>query len=207
MGNTNSPFGLRLVGKLGGSSGTISVRRYSISAAEATATFIGDPVSLDVETSVEASGLASPQTNTVDGARYVKRAAGSDATQIAGVIIGFAFDPTNLSTKYRTASTAIDVFVCDDPLALFEVQSDSTGLSVNNMNMNALMTMTAGSTTTGVSKAVLTAPASTYTYPYKIMDYVRAPDNVITTAASPYVRVIVKINYHAYGTGPGTVGV
>jgi hypothetical protein len=206
MSNTDKPFGLRFVKKLGGSPATVSVRRYRIAAAEANATFLGDPVTLDVETSVESSGLASSQLNQMDGTRYVKRAAGSDTTVIAGVIIGFAFDPTSLTNNYRAASTDRDVFVCDDPLALFEVQSDSTGITANQVNMNALMTMTTGSTTTGVSAAVLTGPAAASgAYPYKIMGFTIAPDNDITSAA--YVRVLVKINNHAYGSGTGSVGV
>jgi hypothetical protein len=207
VGNSNKPFGLRLVGRLGGAGGTLSIRRYRLAAAEGTATFLGDPVSLDVESSVESSGLATAGKNQVDGTKYVKRAAGSDATMILGVIVGFAYDPTDLTSNYRKASVDRDVFVCDDPQALYEVQTDSTGFSVNNINMNCLMTMTAGDTTTGVSKAVATGAATTYTYPYKVIGYSLDPNNVITTAASPYVKVLVKINYHAYGNGPGTVGV
>jgi hypothetical protein len=206
MSNSNKPFGLRFVKKLGGSPATVSVRRYRIAAAEGTATFLGDPVQLDVETSVESSGLASPQLNQMDGTRYVKRAAGTDATVICGVIVAFAFDPADLTSNYRKASVDRDVYVCDDPLALFEVQSDVTGISANQVNMNCLMTMTAGDTTTGVSKAVATGPAAgNATYPYKIMGFIISPDNDITSAG--YVNILVKINNHAYGSGTGTVGV
>lgn len=196
MANTNKPFGLRLIGTLGASSANLAIKRFRIPAAEATATFIGDLVTLDVETSVESSGLATANLNQVDGTSYVKRGSGADNAVNVGVVVGFAFDPTNLNSNYRLASTDRDVFVCVDPLAIYEVQADVTGITANQVNMNAVITMTAGSTVTGVSKAVISAPAADASLPIMILGFVRDPSNDITSA--PYVRVTCKINNHSY---------
>ena len=199
MANTNKPYGLRLVGTIGGGAPSLAIKRFRIPAADSTATFIGDLVTLDVETSVESSGLATPGYNQVDGTAYVKRGDGADNGKNVGVIVGFAFDPTNLQSPYRLASTDRDCFVCVDPNALYEAQSDSTGVTANQINMNALVTMTAGDTTTGVSKAVIASPAADASYPVLLQGFVRDPSNDIASAG--YVRVFCKINNHQYANG------
>jgi hypothetical protein len=196
MANTNKPFGLRLVGKLGGDIGTVHIRRFTLPAAEGTATFLGDTVIMDVETSVESAGVASPNLNQVDGTPYAKINSGADNAVLTGVIVGFAFDPTDLTNNYRKATTRRDVFVCDDPLAIFVVQTDGSGCTANNVNMNCTVATVAGDTTTGVSKSVAGGFAADASLPFLCLGFVRDPSNDITSAA--YVRVLVKINNHSY---------
>jgi hypothetical protein len=205
MSNSNKPFGLRLVGMLTGGSGNVHIGRYRVS--DSNALYMGDPV----ERVTSSSQLASPVLNQVDGLEFVKRAAGADNQNLLGVVVGFAFDPTNLAMNYLTAAQATayqnDVFVCDDPNALFEIQSDVTGIAYTDLGKNCLMTVTAGSTTTGISKCVATGPAADASYPLLIVGFSRDPKNDITSAA--YTKVIVKINNHqlVVGAGYGALGV
>lgn len=205
MSNTNNPFGLRLIKMLTGDSGNVSIRRYRVS--DSNALYLGDPV----ERVTSSSQLASPLLNQVDGTEFVKRAAGADNQMILGVVIGFVFDPANLAANYITAAAATayqnDVLVCDDPNAIFEIQSDVTGIAYTDLGKNCLMTVTAGSTTTGVSKCVATGAAADASYPLLIMGFSKDPKNDITSA--PYVKIVVKINNHQLniGAGYGALGV
>lgn len=203
MGNTNRPFGLRFIGMLTGDAGNVHIGRYRLPAAETDAVFLGDPVAR----LTSSSDLATPNLNQVDGLEYVQRAAGTDANDIIGVVIGFAYDPTNLGSNYCPGTVERDVFVVDDPNALFEVQSDVTGMARTVLGMNCTLTMTAGSTVTGVSAVVATTATADASKPLLIVGFSRDPKNDITSAA--YVKIIVKINNHQLGwnTATGALGV
>jgi hypothetical protein len=192
MSNSNKPFGLRFIGLMSGEAENVSIKRYRV--YDSNAIYIGDPV----ERVTSSSGLATPGLNEVDGTMYCKRAAGADNQMLLGVVVGIAYDPTTLSKNYISATDAAaylsDVFVCDDPNALFEIQSDVTGVASTDMGKNCLMTVTAGSTTTGISKCVVTGPAADLSYPLLLMGFSKDPKNDISSAA--YVKVIVKINNH-----------
>ena len=192
MANSNKPFGLRFIGMLTGDAKNVHIGRYRVS--DSNALYLGDPV----ERVNSSSGLASGTLNQVDGVEYCKRAAGADNQMLLGVVVGFCFDPTNLGMNYITAAAATlyqnDVLVCDDPNALFEIQSDITGIAQTDLGKNALMTVTAGSTSTGVSKCVATGPAADLSYPLLITGFSRDPKNDITSAG--YVKIIVRFNNH-----------
>ena len=59
---------------------------------------------------------------------------------------------------------------------------------------------TSWSTSSPFSDMVLSSPAVTATLPIRLLGAVQRIDNEVTTAASPYVRVLCKFNYHEYGT-------
>lgn len=190
MSNQNKPFGLRFIGMLTGDAANVHISRYRVN--DSNAVYLGDPV----ERVTSGSSVASSNVNQVDGTPYCKRAAGADNQNILGVVIGFAFDPTNLGMRYITAAAAAlyqnDVFVIDDPNALYEIQSDVTGVAYTAVGQNFLMTVTAGDTTTGISKCVATGATADASYPLLIMGLSRDPKNDITSAA--YSKVIVRIN-------------
>jgi hypothetical protein len=190
MPNLNRPFGLRFHSMLTGDAANVSIRRYRISHdAEAHAVFVGDPVAIITAGS---GGPADQNLNQMSGMRYVERAGGADANPCVGVVVGFAYDPTNLSSIYYPAASTADrdVFVCDDPNAL------------------CVMTMTAGSTVTGISQVVASGPVTvSATFPLKIMGFVQSPTNDLSSGEEHYVRLIVKINNHQYNSGTGTAGV
>jgi hypothetical protein len=208
MPNLNRPFGLRFHSMLTGDAANVSIRRYRISHdLEAHAIFVGDPVAI---IQAGSGGPADQNLNQMSGMKYVERAAGTDANPIVGVVVGFAYDPTNLSSVYYPAASTADrdVFVCDDPNALFEIQSDVTGITAAQANMNCVMTMTAGSTVTGISQVVATGPVTaSATMPLKIMGFVQTPTNDLSSGEEHYVRIVVKINNHQYNSGTGTAGV
>jgi hypothetical protein len=205
LSNQNKPFGLRFIGKLVGEADNVHISRYRV--YDSNALYMGDPV----ERVTSSAGLASPTLNQVDGVMYCKRAAGADNQMLLGVVVGFCFDPTNLARTYITAAEAalyqMDVLVCDDPDAIFEIQSDVTGIGQTDMGKNCLMTVTAGDTTTGISKCVATGPAADASYPLLLVGFSRDPKNDITSAA--YSKVLVKINNHQLrlGAGYGALGV
>lgn len=210
MSNSNKPFGLRFVGMLTGAPANVHIGRYRVS--DSNALYMGDPV----ERVTSSSQLASPLLNQVDGCEFVKRAGGADNQHLLGVVVGFCFDPTNLGMNYITAAAATayqnDVLVCDDPNALFEIQSDVTGIAYTDLGKNCTMTVTAGSTTTGISKCVACGTATSgvfadISFPLLIMGFSRDPKNDITSAA--YVKIIVRINNHQLvnNYGAGALGV
>ena len=206
MANTNRAFGMRLVGTMTGAESNLAIKRFRIPASDGTATFIGDPVKI----LTGGTGLAAANLNQVDGLPQVIRAAASGdlgSVALAGVIVGFAFDPTNLNNNYRLASTDRDCFVCVDPNAVYEIQGDVTGIAAANASQNTDITMTAGSTVTGQSAAVAKVGAlgTTATAPLRVIGFVHDASNDVTSA--PYCRVHVKINNHFYGAATGTAGV
>jgi hypothetical protein len=190
MANQNRPFGLRFIGMLTGDAANVHMTRYRVN--DSNAVYLGDPV----ERVTSGSSIANQNLNQVDGTAFCKRAAGADNQNILGVVVGFAFDPTNLNQKYITAAAAAlyqhDVFVIDDPNALFEIQSDVTGIAYTDNGKNALMTVTAGDTSTGVSKCVATGPTADASYPLLIVGLSRDQKNDITSAG--YSKVIVRLN-------------
>jgi hypothetical protein len=190
MANQNKPFGLRFIGMLTGDAANVHMTRYRVN--DSNAVYLGDPV----ERVTSGSSVVGPGVNQVDGTAFCKRAAGADNQNILGVVVGFAYDPTNLGQRYITAAAAAlyqnDVYVIDDPNALFEIQSDVTGIAYTDIGKNCLMTVTAGDTTTGVSKCVATGPTADASYPLLITGLSRDPKNDITSAG--YSKVIVRIN-------------
>src|SRR5690242_931456 len=144
MANTNAPFGLRPVRTIQGNPYNGQCRRYAVAAADATAIFIGDPVLID--------GTGS--TIGAESFQNVTKAATTDIVQ--GVVVGVQAE-TRDSLPYRAASTQRVLYVCDDPDMLYLVQEANSGtaFTVNDIGLNCSLTLTAGSTVTGVSGAVL----------------------------------------------------
>lgn len=142
MANPDAPFGLRLVGRMGG--GLLSIRQYYLSTGESNALFIGDAVTLGG--SADTSGACPTIAKVTAG----------DAQPILGVILGFLPDAT-YTTMYRAASTARYAMVCDDPNAIYHIRDDGAAtLSAASVGLNANLIMThSGSTTTGLSKMEL----------------------------------------------------
>jgi hypothetical protein len=114
----------------------------------------------------------------------------------------------NLTQTYIAAGTRTNtryVYVVDDPFVLFEAQFGSVGATAAQLSMNAAVTISAAdqtslSTSSPFSDMVLSGPAVTATLPIRLLGAVQRIDNEVTTAASPYIRVLCKFNYHEYGT-------
>lgn len=197
MANTDWVHGLRLVGKLGG--GVPSVRRYWADSADSTAMFIGDLVKISGTS--DATGQYASVAQCAAGDAAVGVLVGVD--QVDGVAIG----STNLNRRHRPASTAMFVMVCDDPLAIYEIQEDSDGgaLAATDIGLNADVIVAAGNATTGNSGMELDTSTknTTATLVLRILGLVPSPDNAIGANS----KVLVKINNHQMLGGTGTAGV
>jgi hypothetical protein len=121
------------------------VNVYYVPATDATALFKGDAVKS--AGSADATGKFPTVTQVVAG----------DA--VRGIVVGFGDNPYVMThpdapnRDYRPASTAMYVFVVDDPSVIFEVQEDSVGgaLAAVDVGSSADIVVAAGSTATGRS--------------------------------------------------------
>src|SRR5690348_4583232 len=111
MANVNQPFGLKPVRFKTGAPYNGACNPYSVVSGDGVALAIGDPV---VRTGEFSNGLP-----------VVARATAGATNQITGSVVGFEPNPTLLAYGYRPASTAMTVFVADDPDIEFEIQEDS----------------------------------------------------------------------------------
>lgn len=145
MANLDTPFGFKPVKHLNGSPWNGKVNTYYVPASDTTALFKGDAVKS--AGSADASGKYPTVT----------QAAAGDA--IRGVVVGFGDNPYVMThpdtpnTDYRPASTAMYVFVVDDPSVIFEIQEDSDGaaLAATDVGLSADIVVGTGSTSTGKS--------------------------------------------------------
>lgn len=188
MPNADRPFGLRPVRHRSGAPYNGAYNEYAIPAADGSATFVGDPVTLN-----SAGGVTGS-----DGVfrAYVDQAATGDV--ITGVVVGFAPDPTNLELKHRTASTLRTVYVADDPNLIFEIQevSGGTALAAADCGLNANFVVGSGSTVTGLSGVELNnaTEVPTNTLDLHIVGLVNKPDNEI----GEHAKWLVTINRHQF---------
>ena len=167
--------------------------------------------------------VMSLSSSDANGVRNVTKWGGATTTSALplGIIVGFATPPVGLSLQglplslekqwLAKSSGAQYVYVNDDPFVIFEAQFDSTGATQAQLSMNAAVTVTADQTSTlstaaPYSNLVLTGPAVTATLPIRILGAVQRQQNQVTSAASPFVRVLCKWNYHEYGVTPGASG-
>ena len=207
MANVNKANGFSPVGNLLGGKWTEQGRLYAIPTSDTTNSYaIGDCV-------MSASG------SDTNGVRYVQKWGGATTTSALplGIIVGIRVaDPgvslvgnsLALEKAYLAAGTRTAVryvYVIDDPFVLFEAQFDATGATQAQLSLNAAVTISAANQTSlsnssPYSDMVLTGPAVTATLPIRLLGAVQKGDNQVTSAASPYVRVLCKFNYHEFGT-------
>ena len=197
MANTDIVRGFKLVGTLHGR--PAQIRRYAILAADGTATFIGDAVK--VGGSSDAGGFT----------KSVVQAAAADA--ILGVMVGVdkitgvSDANLNLYQTHRPASVLMNVWVCDDPDAIYEIQEDGVGatIAVGDIGLNADIIVAAGNATSGMSgmEVDIESKLTTATLQVKILGLVDRADNELAANA----KLLVKINNHQYGSSTGTAGV
>lgn len=185
MANPDTPMGLKPVRHVSGRPYSGSANFYSAVSTDATAFFIGDPVTL------------SGASQVINGRTYadVKQAATGD--KIVGVVVGVV-PVTQASTIYREASTQRVVLVADDPDLLFEIQevSGGTSFTANDIALNANFVVAAGLTATGVSQVEIdnSTEATTNTLDLKIVGLVNREDNAVGENA----KWLVRINRHFY---------
>lgn len=206
MANANTPRGLSPVGTITGAAYNEQGRLYAI-ANDGTNTYaIGDVVKV-------AGG------SDTSGVPYVTKAATTDTP--VGVIVGIRVaDPSTslvgttlaLNQIYLPLNSGLRyVYVVDDPSVIFQVESDSTGVSAANVFSNAGLTITADQTTLGqaqpLSNTVLDAASikaigtsGSLALPLQIIGIEQMENN----APGAYANVLVKWNKHQFLNPVGT---
>lgn len=185
MANVDTPFGLRPVRDVSGMVYNGAVNMYSTAAGNATAIFIGDPVTL------------AGTSQTINGRVYADVAQSVTTGIMVGVVVG-VLPITQDSTVYRAASTQRILMVADDPDLLCEIQevSGGTPLTANDIGLNANFVVAAGSTVTGYSGVELNngTEAVTATLDLKIVGFMNREGNEI----GEHAKWLVRINRHQY---------
>ena len=187
MANSNAPFGLRPVGKIGSEAINMGTSKYEIASGESDVIMKGDLVKL------ESSGKITKSGN-------------SDAVAAIGVFNGcFYNDPTTqkptFSNYYPGSITptqgTIEAFVYDDPNMLFEIQADGV-IAADKVGRNSNIVYAAGDTINGQSKTELnsTTENAGVTGQLRIVRICEDPDN--SDIASANANWIVRINEHQY---------
>lgn len=206
MANVSKPSGLKPVGYLNGSPWNGQARIYYVPATNATALYVGDPVTR-LTADADANGIPSVSIGVAGSA-------------VCGVIVGVL--PTfpsvslqgttiDLTRRSLPVSTAGYVLVADDPNILFEVEEGTTAgaagtaLTAAAIGNNANFIILAGASTVGDSGTLLdnATENTTATLNLKIMSLAQREDNAFGARA----KWIVKINNHQYGSSTGTAGV
>lgn len=192
MANSDGAFGLKPVGYRSGAPYNGACKKYYIPSTDSTAVYIGGLVKL--AGSADAKGVPTVTGNVSAG------------NAVVGVVVGV--DPVegvssiNLDNKHRPASTAMYVYVADDPELVFEVQEDSVGgaIAVASVGLNTALTgLTGGSATTGQSSMEIDSSevAVTATLDVQILRAVVREDNEIGN----YAKWLVKLNNHQFVDG------
>lgn len=186
MANVDSPFGLRPVMMLDGSPWNGQTIECQLRAADSTATFIGDLVVLD---------------GTAGTAKCPTVAQADTGGNFFGVIVGFEYDPDDLTSIYRLASTQRKCKVVPALDVLFEAQEDGAGtpLALNDIGDGRDIVVGSGSTTTGFSGMEINSDG-TANDDLMIMGLVDREDNEVGVNA----KWLVRINVSALrGSGTG----
>ena len=192
MANIDRPSGFRPVGHLSGGGFTGRVRKYySVNDN----LFFGDLVEK------EATGTASGS----GGYPGVDRMDSGTADILVGCVVGWEINPDSLNAMHHAASSTLAVYINDDPMTIYEAQSDGT-IAVTGIGLNADLVIGAGSTTTGASgmEIAATSPAAAAATPLKIIGLVEREDNDVSSANA---RWLVMLNMHSYKNDGGTAGI
>jgi len=214
MALLNRPNGFSPVGHLTNGRLVEQARLYAVPTTDTTNSYaVGDVV-------MTAAG------SDANGIPYVQKWGGATTTSALplGIVVGISVaDPgvslvgqtLTLEQLYFRAGTRTSVrylYVVDDPFVIFEAQFDATGVTQANLHRNAAVTISAADQTSlsisnPNSDMVLTAAAVTATLPIRLLGAVQRPENVLNgSAATPYLRVRCKWNYHEYGITSGASG-
>jgi hypothetical protein len=194
MATTATPFGLKPVQLLGGTSFAGATRQYKIANNYGTNIFNGSIVKI-----VAAGGIELMLDRGTNADQF-------DAATI-GVFVGCSYTSPEskqvVFSNYYPASTAADdivAYVVDDPNTLFKAQADDTLAATArgaNIHLAAVQSGSTGNTTTGNSTSALDASeiATTNTFPFRIVDFT---NDALNEAGDAYTEVIVKFNAHFY---------
>jgi len=189
MANQDAAFGMRPIGRIGGTPYTGGQSRYRIASNYGTAIFQGDMVMQVTGGGIEvhADGGTVPIVGVFNGCRYTDPTTGKET----------------FSNFYPASTNASDIeaFIIDDPSVIFEIQADAAFPVADLFGNFDIVDATAGSTVSGNSRTELdvTTGATTAGLPLKAIDISQDPEN--SDVATANTNVIVKINNHLFSAG------
>lgn len=180
-----------------------------VPATDSTALGVGDPVVITANGSNSAvvkTGVTVFEPGTI---REVTRTNGADTNRISGIVVECEGTPAAHTQKTRPASTAGVVYVCMDPDAIYEVQTDGTA-TATMVGLNAVAVAGSINSVTGESGFELDVssdvPAADASNPFRILGVSKDPRNNDLSSAN--VNVYVKLNLSTEASSPdGTLGV
>lgn len=184
----DAPFGFRPVRHMGLPYAG-QCMSFVVPATDSTALFVGDLVSW------------SAGQDTTDNMPLCTQAAAGGI--ILGAVVGFEPDYTDLSLKYRTASTKRIVRVCPAlPGTVFECQANAA-LSAGDIGGNVEIVVGSGDTTTGRSamEAAIGVPATGSAQLTLLSPSKTVGETFDTAAAGTNLLVLVNESYFTLATG------
>jgi len=187
MANQDAAFGLRPIGRVGGTPYTGGQSRYRIAANYGTAIFQGDMVMQVTGGTVEihADGGTVPIVGVFNGCQYTDPTTGEQ----------------RFSNFYPASTNASDLiaFIIDDPMVIFEVQADAAFPIADLFGNFDVVYTSAGSTTTGISGSELkvTDGGTATTLSLKAIDISEDPENSDVASANTNVKVVIQ--NHIFG--------
>ena len=187
MANQDAAFGLRPIGRIGGTPYTGGQSRYRIAANYGTAIFQGDMVMQVTGGTVEihADGGTVPIVGVFNGGQYTDPTTGEQ----------------RFSNYYPASTNASDLiaFIIDDPMVVFEVQADAAFPVADLFGNFDVVYTSAGSTTTGISGSELkvTDGGTATTLSLKAIDISEDPENSDVASANTNVKVVIQ--NHIFG--------
>ena len=187
MANQDAAFGLRPIGRIGGTPYTGGQSRYRIAANYGTAIFQGDMVMQVTGGTVEihADGGTVPIVGVFNGCQYTDPTTGEQ----------------RFSNYYPASTNASDLiaFIIDDPMVVFEIQADAAFPVADLFGNFDVVYTSAGSTTTGISGSELkvTDGGTATTLSLKAIDISEDPENSDVASANTNVKVVIQ--NHIFG--------
>ena len=182
MASTSTPYGLRLVKRLGETDQRHGFNQYPIASGYAADLKVGDIVLLHT------TGKLQKDTGTT-------------ACTPIGVFMGCSYTDANFGfvnkAQWASGTVASDAmgYVIDDPDAVFQVQSNGS-IAANGLGANAAVVQGSGSLTLGRSGVQINSSglANTATLPLRIVGFVNIPG--FSTPGDAYTDVLVRFNTH-----------
>jgi len=192
MANQVAPRGFTPKRHMNGSPFNGQSQLMLIPSSDGTACFVGDVVIL--QGAAAAAGVVVNGVPCEGLQQVIKASTGATGQNIAGVVMGFLPDPTNLALRYRAASTNRLALVCTDMSVIYQVQEDAvtTPIAAASVGLNMTFNVGAGNTGSGQSTATLVSSVVTNlaTAPLKLIGLAKVTGNAFNTAGA--------------GTDPGT---
>lgn len=196
MATVATPKGFTPVGYLSGRPYNGAFRQIKIASGLGSNIFNGDLVKMLSSGTVDKEGITTAST----------------ANAALGVFLGCSYTDPNLNYKvfrnfWPTGTVASDAvaFVADDPGLVFQIQA-SAAVIQTNLGNNCALINTAGNTQNGRSRVAVdgtsNVPATTNTFPFKIVGFVEGGGNTVGDAFTELL-VIWNAGMHHYNSATG----